>query len=128
MSGADHFDEGKPRLDLIPHEAILGMGLVFDAGARKYSDRNWEKGMPLGKLYASAMRHLVAWQSGNDIDAESGLPHLAHALTNIAMLYALSLRRPDLDNRWYNVAHESNQRTTQSDTAQSARALEAPGC
>jgi hypothetical protein len=32
------------------------------------------------------MRHLEAWRGGETRDKESDLPHLAHAMTNLAFL------------------------------------------
>ena len=61
--------------------------------------RNWEKGMDWSRLYAAALRHLTAWWRGNDIDHESGLPHLAHALCCINFLLAYELRGMGRDDR-----------------------------
>lgn len=38
---------------------------------------------------AAAMRHLAAWRDGEQLDEESGLPHLAHALCCIVFLREL---------------------------------------
>ena len=35
--------EGKGRCDLLPACAILRIARHFEAGAKKYDDRNWEK-------------------------------------------------------------------------------------
>jgi len=86
MSGGNHYDDGKVRLDLIPVGAIYALGDVLTYGSTKYGDRNWEKGIKYSRLFASTLRHLFKWWAGEDLDKESGLPHLAHALTNIAML------------------------------------------
>ena len=92
MSGIKH-DNGKLRLDLIPTEAVRGLGEVLTFGAGKYGDRNWEKGLDSDRVYAALERHLLAWREGEIIDPESGLPHLAHVLTNAAMLHTLEQRR-----------------------------------
>ena len=85
MSGAQKFDQGKLRWDLVPIEALEKVVDVFTYGAKKYGDRNWEKGIELDRLYAAAMRHLAEAQKGVALDEESGKPHLAHAAANLLM-------------------------------------------
>ena len=94
-----HFDEGKPRVDLIPPVAMLGMGKVFGFGAGKYGDRNWEKGVKNSKLLGSTLRHLIYHMAGETNDPESSLLHLEHAATDIAMLLDNMAHRPEMDDR-----------------------------
>jgi len=95
------FDKGKPRMDLIPPEAIFAIAEVLRYGAeeKKYGERNWEKGIKATRLFAAAQRHLWKWMSGKDIDEESNLPHLHHAICELAMLIATVERMPHLDDR-----------------------------
>ena len=44
------------------------------------------RGMKWSVPLASALRHLSKWQSGEDIDEESGESHLDHIMCNIRML------------------------------------------
>ena len=87
-----HYDEGKPRYDLSPPEAEDALARILGYGADKYEARNWEKGIAWTSLYASTRRHLAQWMKGNDIDPESGHPHLEHALCNIAFLVTYARR------------------------------------
>jgi hypothetical protein len=96
---ATKFDTGKPRMDLIPPEALMALGEVFAYGAKKYTDRNWEKGMDWGRLVGATHRHFAAWMAGEDDDPESTLPHLWHVLTNVAMLAAYEVRGSGKDDR-----------------------------
>lgn len=100
LEGIRH-DEGKPRLDLVPPEAIMAMGEVLGWGnaVKGYPERNWEKGMAWGKCFGATLRHLFKWWAGADIDEESGKPHLYHALTDLAMLVAYEQRRIGKDDR-----------------------------
>lgn len=82
-------DGNKPPLNLIPGEAITAMGRAFGYGARKYAPDNWRKCDDPGRYVAAAMRHLVAWNGGEELDPESGLSHLDHALASMAMLVGL---------------------------------------
>lgn len=92
MAGIKH-DTGKLRLDLIPPEVTRALGEVLTFGAAKYGDRNWEEGIAPDRVYAALQRHLLAWREGEAIDPESGMPHVAHALTNAAMLLTLEKRK-----------------------------------
>lgn len=100
--GAIRFDEGKPDISLIPPEYLEGLARVFMYGTQKYARENWRKGMKWSRVYSSAMRHLLAFWKGEEIDAESGLPHLIHAAWNLLVLYCYThqehLRK--LDDRW----------------------------
>lgn len=83
-------DNGKVRFDLVDPDALTGMAkvLTHPIQSGKYPDRNWEKGMSYGRLFASVMRHLWAWWRGEDNDPESGLSHLDHAACCIHFLSA----------------------------------------
>lgn len=91
MSGIKH-DADKVRVELLPPDALLAIADVLTFGAAKYGDRNWETGLRFGRLYAAALRHLLAWWSGEELDPETGKPHLAHAACCVTMLLALTER------------------------------------
>ena len=88
--GVKH-DAGKPRLDLLPWGAVLACADTLAYGARKYGEDNWSR-VPNGRAryLAAALRHVVAFAQGEWLDAESGLPHLGHALTSLMFLYELA--------------------------------------
>jgi hypothetical protein len=94
------FDQGKPRMELLPPELMVEVAKVLTFGAEKYEARNWEKGMDWGRIYGSLQRHLNAWASGEDTDPETGLSHLAHAGCNIAFLLAYTQRGVGDDSRY----------------------------
>lgn len=74
------FDDGKLRFDLLPEGALEEIVKVLGYGARKYAPDNWKKVPDARRRYfAAAMRHIMAWHSGEEKDPESGLSHLAHA-------------------------------------------------
>ncbi|KKL05795.1 hypothetical protein LCGC14_2602440 [marine sediment metagenome] len=50
--------DGKGRYDLLPTRALRRLAEHYENGAKKYGDRNWEKGQPLSRMLDSAMRHL----------------------------------------------------------------------
>ena len=97
--GAVHYDQGKTRVELLPIGPLMGAAEVFTLGAQKYAERNWEKGMRWGRLYASLLRHLWEWWRGRDFDQETGKHHLDHATCCLLMLRQTVQERGDLDDR-----------------------------
>lgn len=93
------FDDDKLRVDLMPVDAMESIAAVLTFGAKKYNDRNWEKGMNWSRLYRAAVNHLWQWWKGKDLDDETGLPHLAHAATCVIFLLSYHLRHTAKDQR-----------------------------
>lgn len=74
------FDGDKLRFSLIPPQPLSDVNKVLEFGAKKYGANSWQKvDNAQERYFNAAMRHLLAWQSGELVDDESGLPHLAHA-------------------------------------------------
>ena len=94
------YDAGKPMLGLFPFEALTEIGKVLTYGAKKYEAHNWRKGMAWSRYYDALLRHLNAWNSGEDIDPESGLMHLAHAGCCLVFLIASAVTGLGRDDRW----------------------------
>jgi hypothetical protein len=99
---AARFNSGKPAFDLVPLAALADCARVFDYGRAKYAEWNWAKGQPWSVPFACLMRHMAAWQAGEDLDPESGLPHLGHAMANLVMLstFARTYREGDDRTQW----------------------------
>ena len=85
MSGTKH-DDGKPDLSLIPRAAMNGIARALMFGANKYGRYNYCKGFANTRLAAACLRHVMAYLDGEDIDPESGLSHLDHALATLSMM------------------------------------------
>ena len=94
------FDTGKRRVDLVPTEAINALADVLTAGAVKYGEHNWRHGMDWSRVYSAAQWHMLAFWGGDDIDEESGMPHLWHAITNLAFLVSYQALSVGRDDRW----------------------------
>lgn len=73
--------EGKGRYDLLSPIALRRLAIHFENGARKYNDRNWEKGQPLTRFFDSAIRHLYSWLEGDRSE-----DHLSAALWNVGAM------------------------------------------
>lgn len=84
------FDSGKPEYGLIPPHALDEMVKVLTIGAQKYDRENWRYVKDGERRYFdAAQRHMWAWRRGEDLDPESGLHHLAHAMANLFFLYEI---------------------------------------
>ena len=68
---------GKGRYDLLSPIAIKRLAQHMENGAAKYSDRNWEKRIPIHSFVDSAIRHLF-----NYLDGDKTEDHLAAAMWN----------------------------------------------
>lgn len=87
----DKSDKGKLRFDLLPAEWLTGLAEVATYGANKYTDNGWKKvNNGVERYYAAALRHITAWRKGEEVDPESGLPHLIHAAWNCLAVLSLS--------------------------------------
>jgi hypothetical protein len=99
-TGARKEIEEKLRVDLVTPEMIEALATVLTYGAKKYADRNWEKGIPYMVSVGAALRHLLQFLKNNDIDEESGLQHIEQAFLNLGMIVTQKRRnRTDLDDR-----------------------------
>lgn len=83
------FDGDKLRYDLVPPSAIEALAAVLTFGARKYKPNNWKNCEEPERYLAALYRHLEAWRRGEECDEDSGMPHLAHAMTNLAFMLEL---------------------------------------
>lgn len=86
--------EGKGRYDLISPFATSRLAKWYELGSKKYSARNWEKGMPFSRYVDSAKRHIEKYLMGmTDED------HLAAAAWNVfAIMHHEELGETHLDD------------------------------
>lgn len=95
------YDQGKPPLALLSKIALLEVGRVLAHGAEKYAADNWRGGLGHRRLISAALRHILAWNEGEDLDEETGLSHLAHAMCCLMFAIEEHALRPEYDDRWY---------------------------
>ena len=79
----------KPAMHTVPTTALVHIAGVFGDGAEKYGPFNWRKDpVSCSVYYSAAMRHLMAWWDGEDIDPGSkrGAHHLGAVMANVAIL------------------------------------------
>lgn len=90
-------DKGKNRLDLLPWDALDEVGKVLTYGINKYPlpKENWRLNSTkedIPRYKAALLRHFSANEQGEELDEESGLPHMAHIATNALFIIALEKR------------------------------------
>ena len=94
------FDGDKLPVNLLSTEALNQTAAVLKFGADKYHAHNWRDGFVWSRPLAAAMRHIMAFNDGEDKDPESGLSHLAHAACCIMFLLEFEKTHPELDDRY----------------------------
>lgn len=82
---------GKGRYDLLPMCVIDRLAKHYEAGALKYGDRNWEKGIPAHSFADSAMRHFDKY-----MDGQRDEDHLIAAIWNLCGLAWTEVKRPEM--------------------------------
>lgn len=88
------------RFDLIPSEALTQLAEHYAVGAAKYGDHNWRKGFEWSKSYAALNRHLHAFWGGEDLDPETGKPHLTAVAFHAFTLLTFAKEHPEYDDRF----------------------------
>lgn len=94
------FDAEKPRVDLLPTFPLMQVAKVLTFGANKYAADNWRAGISYRRLYAATLRHLFAWNDGEDLDPETQLNHIDHAICELLFLRQMIESKPELDDRY----------------------------
>ena len=95
----------KPGLGNISVVAQYYEGAVMQMGADKYGAYNWcDHPMKASTYYNAILRHLNAWWTGETLDPESGLPHIAHLRACTGILIDQEATDRLLDDRPKNLA------------------------
>jgi hypothetical protein len=92
MTEGIKYDTGKTEYGLIPPHALDEVAKVLTYGAQKYSRDNW-KGVPdkERRYFDAALRHVWSFKRGENLDKETGLHHLAHAVCCLLYLAEFDL-------------------------------------
>jgi hypothetical protein len=102
--------DGKGRYDLLPIEAVRRLAIQLENGAKKYDDRNWERGQPLCRFLDSALRHVFQILEGCEDE-----DHAAAALYNIAAFITIQERinKDQLPKELNDLPNDSNSKSSQ---------------
>jgi len=93
-------DQDKPMYALLSNVAINEVVKVMTFGAQKYSANNWRGGMLWTRLISASLRHIFAWMGGENLDPETKISHLAHAMCCLMFLLEFSLTGAGKDDRF----------------------------
>ena len=92
------YDSEKPRMNLLPPKAIVEISKVLTFGAAKYDAENWRKLDDLQNRYtAGALRHIFAHMDGEELDPETNLSHLAHAMCCLLFKLEIELENAQIE-------------------------------
>lgn len=84
----------------VPTSVTYAIGLGLLEGARKYGRHNYRVVGVLGSVYTdAAKRHIDAWWEGENLDPDSGLSHIAKAMSSLAVLYDAMVNDKLVDDR-----------------------------
>ena len=108
--GGLRYDSNKPRYDLIPPDALDALATLYLEGAKKYDERNWERGMKWGKVFGPLMRHAWAFWRGDRYDKETGTHHMISAAWNCIALYVYDKRGLGEDDRVILEEHDGEEK------------------
>lgn len=93
MPNNKEMDNKKPCLSLIPPEVLPDVARVFEYGAKAHGLNNYRSKGRVSTYMDAALRHQlqVLDKREDDLDKESGLHHLDHAIADlmIARLYLM---------------------------------------
>jgi hypothetical protein len=94
-------NEDKAPMHLIPWGVMEDVARVLQSGADKYGERNWRIDPIKCSTYeASTARHvLLQWATGEDLDKDSGLHHLAHAVAGLLIVLDAQRHGTLIDDR-----------------------------
>lgn len=100
MNPKDKVGSKKPPISLVPPAAIIYLSEAFREGDVKYGAYNWRREKVQLLCYIDAiMRHALAIIDGEDIDPESGKPHISGILASAAVIADARETGNLIDNR-----------------------------
>lgn len=90
----------KAPLSTVSGPVMMEIGVAMLEGARKYGRHNYRvSGVRASVYYDAAMRHLMAWYEGQDLDPDSGMSHVTKAMASLAVLRDAMINDKVVDDR-----------------------------
>lgn len=93
-------ESNKLAYDLLPPYGLACVVAALTYGGTKYKRWGWvDQEVTHLALVGACLRHLQAWCAGEEIDADSGLPHFGGAIFSLMALADNTVLHPELDDR-----------------------------
>jgi hypothetical protein len=88
------------QFSLVPPYPLTLLAKLYNFGVAKYAAHNWRNGYDWSKSYDAAMRHMTQFWEGEDIDEETGTPHVICAVFHMFALAQFMKDFPEYDDRF----------------------------
>jgi len=88
------------QVSMVPGKALLQVAEHYGRGAKKYGAHNWRAGYPWSLSFDALMRHALAFWSGEDLDPETGSPHMSAVVFHALALLTFATEHPSYDDRY----------------------------
>jgi hypothetical protein len=90
----------KVSMSYVPAPVLMEVALGMMEGGFKYRRHNYRvAGVRSSIYYDATMRHLMAFWEGEDIDPQSGLPHLSKAMSSLVVWRDAQMQNKCADDR-----------------------------
>lgn len=90
----------KVPMSCVPMPPLTEIAVAMQEGARKYGRHNYRDAGVRGSVYFdAALRHLIAWWEGEDLDPDSGISHVSKAMATLLVLRDSQIRDNWVDDR-----------------------------
>lgn len=90
----------KVPMSCVPQTVLGELALAMGEGSLKYGRHNFRvSGVRASVYFDAAWRHLAAWWEGQDVDPDSGLPHIVKAIACLTVLRDAQLQEKCIDDR-----------------------------
>lgn len=103
----------KVPMSTIPSPVLAEVGVGMLEGASKYGRHNFRCiGVRGSVYYDAAMRHLMSWWEGEDVDPDSDLSHVTKAICSLVVLRDAMIQgkftddRPPKSRQWIHALNE----------------------
>lgn len=96
----DAYGVKKTPMSTVPAQVMMEIGVGMLEGAVKYARHNYRVvGVRSSVYYDAAMRHMMLWWEGQDLDPDSGLSHVTKAMASLVVLRDAMLQGKLEDDR-----------------------------
>lgn len=90
----------KAPMSTVPAEVLAELAVAMLEGARKYARHNYRVvGILASVYYDAAMRHMMQWWEGEDLDPDSGVHHVTKAIASLVVLRDAMITKNFSDDR-----------------------------